>query len=210
MSMVDSMLNSLFRQSCEIQATIKKLKQTDYKYDEKNFNYLSRRLDILGEKYAYCIRQFCEKTFALKRCEIYDNASEVLGIEAHREGNQIVIDLPFLLPWKKQNVAKFIGEPLRYQLEQLRGNGSLKFKEKVVICIVHMYDSENKKGRCYDYDNLECKRILDVITSFTMPDDSPKYCDVFQTSEFGDSDKTRIFVMPASEFFTPKNPCFPA
>ena len=55
--------------------------------------------------------------------------------------------------------------------------------------ISDMYDNANSKAKCYDYDNLESKRIRDIITLFTMTYDSPCYCDVYHTSEFGDANK---------------------
>lgn len=205
MSRIESKLENLKRQSCEHMVTIKKLCETDYINDEKNFNYLTERLQILGEKFAYCIRDFAIKTYAVKRCEVYDNAAEMQGIEINKEGNKIVIDLPFLLPRKKDKNAKFVGDPLRYKFEKMTEYQEMKIEEKVVVCIIHVYDNLNRKARCYDYDNFESKRILDIIALYTMTDDSPQYCDVYQTVKLSNADKTRIIVMPEKEFRKLKN-----
>lgn len=205
MSRIESKLEDLRRQSCEHMMTIKKLCETDYANDVKNFDYLTERLQILGEKFACCIRDFAIKTYSMKRCEVYDNAAEMQGIEINKEGNKIVIDLPFLLPRKKDKDAKFIGDPLRYKFEKMTEYQNLKIEEKVVVCIIHVYDNVNRKARCYDYDNLESKRILDIIALYTMIDDSPQYCDVYQTVKFSDADKTRVIVMPEKEFWALKN-----
>ncbi len=205
MSRIESKLDNLKRQSCEHMATIKKLSETDYVNDEKNFNYLTERLQMLGEKFACCIRDFAINTYSMKRCEVYDNAAEMQGIEINKEGNKIVIDLPFLLPRKKDKEGKFIGDPLRYKFEKMSEYQDLKFKEKVVVCIVHVYDNESRKARCYDYDNLESKKILDIITLYTMTDDSPQFCDVYHTVKFSDADKTRVIVMPEKEFWELRN-----
>ena len=141
----------------------------------------------------------------MKRCEVYDNASEMLGIEVYKEGGKVVVDLPFLLPRKKDKDAKFVGDPLRHKFEQICEKEDLKIREKVVVCIIHVYDNVNRKAKCYDYDNLESKRILDIITLYTMTDDSPKYCDVYHTVEFSDTDKTRVIIMPADEFWKLKS-----
>ena len=43
---------------------------------------------------------------------------------------------------------------------------------------------------------MEMKHILNIISSFFMTDDSGLLCDVFNTTELGESDCTRIYVMP--------------
>ena len=133
-----------------------------------------------------------------------DKASEMQGIEVRKDGNVIIVDLPFLLPRKKGKEHKFIGDPLWYKLEELSKSEDLKIREKAVICIIHTYDNVNKKARCYDYDNLESKKILDIITLFTLTDDAPEYCDIYQTVQLSDSDKTRILIMPIDEFRSEK------
>lgn len=206
--LIDSMIESLKRQSCEHMATLKKLYETDWIRDRKNFNYLTERLIILAEKYACCVREFGFKTYAVNRNVVYDKAAEMQGIEICKEGNKIIIDLPFLLPGKKGKNVNFVGAPLKNQFDKIKEIEDLKIREKVVICIIHFYDNVNVKAKCYDYDNLESKRILDIITLYTLEDDSPKHCDVYQTAEFGDTNKTKIIVMPVNEFWTQHNPYF--
>ena len=107
MKSTQTLLESLKRQSCEIMATIKKQCETDYVNDVKNFDYLTERLQMLAEKFAYCVRDFAINTYSMKRCEVYDNAAEMQGIEVYKEGDKVVVDLPFLLPRKKDKDAKF-------------------------------------------------------------------------------------------------------
>lgn len=204
---VEKKLESLKRQNCELMATIKKLCETDYIHDKKTFRFLAERFDILSEKLACCARELWIESFVMKECEVYDASSEMLGIEIHKEGKSVVIDLPELLPGKKERETNYVGAPLIHQFEKICQTEDLKIKEKVVICIVHVYDNENRKTRCYDYDNLESKRIIDIITQYVLVDDSPKFCDVYHMAEFGSTNKTRIIVMPKTEFVKYKNPC---
>ena len=206
MGNVENKLDSLKRQSCEILATVKKLCITDYIHDEKNFRYLIERLDILSEKYACCVRELSIDSFVMKECEVYDTSSEMLGVEISKHGTSIIIDLPSLLPGKKGRETNFIGAPLRHQFEKISKNEDLKIKGRAVICIIHVYDNENRKPRCYDYDNLESKRIIDIITPYTLTDDSPLFLDVYHTVEYANTNKTRIIVMPKAEFERYKNP----
>ena len=200
MKTIEDMTGELIRQSCDLLATVRKINETDYNSEVKNFEYLTDRLEILSEKFACSVREFARNTFVANRYEVMDKASEVQGIEIQKDGNAIVIDLPFLLPRKKGKEHKFIGDPLWYKLEEISKSEDLKIRDKAVICIIHTYDNVNKKARCYDYDNLESKKILDIITLFTLTDDAPEYCDIYQTVHLSDRDKTRILIMPIDEF----------
>ena len=200
MKTIEDMTGELIRQSCDLLATVRKINETDYNSEVKNFEYLTDRLEILSEKFACSVREFARNTFVANRYEVLDKAAEMQGIEIQKDGNTIVIDLPFLLPRKKGKENKFIGDPLWYKLEEISKSEDLKIRDKAVICIIHTYDNVNKKARCYDYDNLESKKILDIITLFTLTDDAPEYCDIYQTVHLSDRDKTRILIMPIDEF----------
>ena len=204
MKTIEDMIGELIHQSCDLLATVRKISETDYNNDAKNFEYLTDRLEILSEKYACSVRDFAKKTYVANRYEVMDKASEMQGIEICKDGETVIVDLPFLLPRKKGKDHKFIGEPLWYKLEEISKTEDLKLKEKAVICIIHTYDNVNKKARCYDYDNLECKKILDIITLFTLTDDAPEFCDVYQTVQLSDRDKTRVMIMPVDEFRSEK------
>ena len=204
MKTIEDMIGELIHQSCDLLATVRKISETDYNNDAKNFEYLTDRLEILSEKYACSVRDFAKKTYVANRYEVMDKASEMQGIEICKDGKTVIVDLPFLLPRKKGKDHKFIGEPLWYKLEEISKTEDLKLKEKAVICIIHTYDNVNKKARCYDYDNLECKKILDIITLFTLTDDAPEFCDVYQTVQLSDCDKTRVMIMPVDEFRSEK------
>ena len=200
MEKIKGMVDKLIKQTLELLTIVRKIRETDYVSDIKNFEYLTGRLEYLSEKYTCVVREFAMKTFVANRYEVMDRACEIQGIEVQKDGNTIIIDLPFLLPRKKGSENKFIGDPLKFKLEEMSADNDFKIKEKAVVCIIHTYDNENKNARCYDYDNLESKKILDIVTLFTLKDDAPEYCDVYQTARMGNCDKTRIMVMPIDEF----------
>lgn len=200
MEKVEKMIDGLINQACGLMTTVRKLKETDYIQDVKHFEYMTDRLEMLSEKYACVVRDFARKTFVANRYEVMDKACEMQGIEIQKDGRTVIIDLPFLLPRKRGKDQKFIGDPLRYKFEELSKTADFKLKEKAVICIIHTYNNADNNARCYDYDNLECKKILDIITVNTLVDDAPEFCDVYQTVKLSDTDKTRILVMPIDEF----------
>ena len=204
MDTIKNMVNNLIRQSCDLLATVRKLNETEYITDIKNFEYLTDRLLMLSEKFTCIVRDFSQKTFIANRYEVLDKASEMQGIEIQKDGEMIIIDLPFLLPRKRGRDNSFIGDPLRFKLEEISKTENLKLQGKAVICIIHTYNNENKNARCYDYDNLESKKILDIIVPFTVADDAPEYIDIYQTARLSKTDKTRILIMPLEDFLTKK------
>ena len=204
MDIINDMINNLKRQSCDLLATIRKISETSYITDIRSFEYLTERLEMLSEKFTCSVRDFAQKTFIVNRYEALDKAGEMQGIEVRKDGNIIVIDLPFLLPKKKGKNHSFIGDPLWHKLAEVSQYEEFKIRGKAVVCIIHTYDNVNKDARCYDYDNLESKKILDIVTLFTLTDDAPEYCDLYQTVKLSNVDKTRILIMPFEEFLSKK------
>lgn len=200
MKTIDEMTEDLVRQTCELMVAVRKLKETDYVSDVQNYENLTDRLEMLSEKYACNVRDFAIKTFTANRYEVLDKSTEMQGIEIRRDGNAVIIDLPQLLPRKKGKQHNFLCDPLRHKFEEISAVEDIKIREKAVICVIHIYDEKRINIRCYDYDNLESKKVLDIVSLFTLTDDSPQYCDVYQTVRFGKTDKTRIMVVPAEEF----------
>lgn len=200
MQPIENVIDLLLKNVEEISTGLKKLKETDHLSDNKNFENLCDELYFLSERHTSNFRQFIQNTYVKNRNEVMSNSCDISGIDVCKKDGKVFITLPCLLPRKKGNEHKFIGEPLRYKLEELSKNVNLKIREKAVVCIIHTYDNANKKARCYDYDNLETKKFLDIITLYTLIDDAPQFCDVYHTIRFSDQDKTTIIVMPISSF----------
>ena len=63
-----------------------------------------------------------------------------------------------------------------------------------------MADVDVPERRIRDYDNLELKQCLDVAASFILTDDNGLLCDAYNTTELGDEDCTRLFLMGCARF----------
>ena len=50
------------------------------------------------------------------------------------------------------------------------------------------------------YDNLEMKQILDVVCAYLLMDDNGLLCNVYNTTELGEEDVTKLFVMDQDMF----------
>ena len=68
------------------------------------------------------------------------------------------------------------------------------------MCFSHQYDRSLSQRRVRDYDNLECKQILDTAAAFLMKDDSGLLCDVYHCTRLGTEDCTVLTIMEKSCF----------
>lgn len=112
------------------------------------------------------------------------------------ERNGIIhITLP-TLPLKKPDKANcsFIADPLMWCLQEHYKEYQPHKYETARITICHCYPKDTPKRMVRDYDNIEVKKILDVITMFYLHDDNMGRCEVLHTSRFHEHCKTEITI----------------
>lgn len=71
--------------------------------------------------------------------------------------------------------------------------GKHKIYDKAIIIYTHYYENENQ---LIDHDNFETKKITDIVTSWILPDDNPKYCTQIFRYKIGEKSHTEIEVIP--------------
>ena len=76
----------------------------------------------------------------------------------------------------------------------------IRLFQHCVVCFSHIYAQELPERRIRDYDNLELKQFLDVAASFILTDDNGLLCDAYNTTELGEEDCTRLFLMDSTQF----------
>ena len=69
-----------------------------------------------------------------------------------------------------------------------------------MVCFSHTYCQDLPERRVRDYDNLEVKQYLDAVAAWLLIDDGGLFCDVHHTTELGETDCTRMFIMDTSRF----------
>ena len=85
----------------------------------------------------------------------------------------LAVTLPSLLPKRRQRQsAEFLLDPLYFALEQYAKENTLPHYRECVVCFAQVYDQTLPTRRVRDYDNLEEKQILDLLSSFVMADDT--------------------------------------
>ena len=181
--------------------TLRAMENTDISQYPENYEMLSTDAALRGELITCRLRHLIYVSSNVKMTDYLASAGVVQGIEIQCEDGILEITLPCLLPKRKQRKStEFLIDPLYFTLSSYADNHSLPHFEECVVCFSHVYDRELSSRRIRDYDNLELKQILDVVSTFVMVDDTGLLCDAYNTTELGESDCTRITVMEKERF----------
>ena len=180
--------------------TLRAMENTDLSRYPENYELLSTDAALRGELITCRLRHLIYNTTGVKKAEYLASAGVVQGIEIKCEDGILEITLPCLLPKRKQRKSsEFLVDPLYFTLNSYVCNHSIPHFKECVVCFSHVYDEEIT-SRFRDYDNLEMKQILDVISAFVMEDDSGLLCDAYNTTEKGTTNCTRISIMEKERF----------
>jgi len=192
----------------DIQNDITRLNNTLYAMDTTdiqrypdNYEILSTDAALRSEKIACQLRHLIYSSTNIPKEKYLNSAGVIHGIKIEHKNGIIEITLPCLLPKRKQRQnTEFLLDPLYFTLKNYADKNPLPKFRHCVVCFSHIYNKELPKRRIRDYDNLELKQILDIVSTFIMVDDSGLFCDAYNTTEFGDSDCTIISIMEKEKF----------
>lgn len=95
----------------------------------------------------------------------------------------------------------------RSSMEEYLENNIIEMsKTKMLLYVITHYGNKN----LIDNDNLNVKTFVDAaIKGIFIPDDNPRYLDIYLTSSFGNEDYTEIFIGPVEDilhFINKKRP----
>ncbi len=198
----------LSQRIASIQAEISRLNSalyamstTDLQRYPDNYEVLSTDAALRCERIACRLRHLIYTTTSVRKEEYLTSAAVMQGVEIRYEDGLLEITLPCLLPKRqKRQSSEFLIDPIYAALSQYaKGHPMPQFRH-CVVCFSHVYCHEQPERRVRDYDNLELKQLLDVVSSFIMVDDSGLLCDAYNTTELGETDCTRIFIMAQGQF----------
>ena len=198
----------LSQRIASIQAEISRLNSalyamstTDLQRYPDNYEVLSTDAALRCERIACRLRHLIYTTTSVRKEEYLTSAAVMQGVEIRYEDGLLEITLPCLLPKRqKRQSSEFLIDPIYSALSQYaKGHPMPQFRH-CVVCFSHVYCHEQPERRVRDYDNLELKQLLDVVSSFIMVDDSGLLCDAYNTTELGETDCTRIFIMAQGQF----------
>lgn len=185
----------------KLKNTLAAIECADIENYPENYNMLTTDAALRSELIACRMRHLIYQTTDVKKATYLTSAGVVQGIKINDENGVLEITLPCLLPKrKKRQSTEFLIDPLYFTLSQYSDSHPLKKFKHCVVCFSHIYSADFPKQNIRDYDNLELKQLLDVIATFIMEDDTGILVDAYNTTEIGNYDCTRIFVMDKNMF----------
>lgn len=181
--------------------TISAMKITDTDAYGKNYEELSLDAALRAERIACSLRNLIFAANLIEKPVLMEKTAEIQEIEIRHTNDHVEIILPGLMPKRTKRVnTTYLTDPLYYSLQSYTREHTLPHFKECVVCFSHIFDKNLSSRRIRDYDNLECKQILDTAAGFLMTDDSGLFCDAYHTTEFGDRDCTILTIMETASF----------
>lgn len=194
---IGEVLNNLSRLNSHVCA----MDSLDIQRYPENYETMSTEAALRAEKIACQLRSLLYASTSIPKREYLLKAGEVHGIDIHYEDGIMELTLPRLLPKKRMRQSDlFLLDPLYAALGHYAENFPMPRFRECVVCISHVYDHELPDWCLLDYDNLQQKKILDAIALYVMVDDSGLLCDAYNTTELGEKDCTKVFIMEKKRF----------
>ena len=177
------------------------LNNTDIQRYPDNYEVLSTDAALRAERITCRLRHLLYASTTIRKEEYLTSAAVMQGIEVQNNDSILEIILPCLLPKRKQRQStEYLLDPFTAAMSQYAKGHTMPRLQQCVVCFSHVYRKDLPKRRIRDYDNLELKQFLDVAASFILTDDTGLLCDAYNTTELGDEDCTRIFIMDSKRF----------
>lgn len=174
---------------------------TDIQRYPDNYEILSKDAALRGEKIACRLRHLIYASTSIKKGEYLNSAGAIHEIKIEYQRGVMEITLPCLLPKRRERQSsEFLLDPIYSALSSYADSNPMPKFRHCVVCFSHVYNSDLPNRRIRDYDNLELKQILDVISTFIMTDDSGLLCDTYNMTELGERDCTRVSIMNKDSF----------
>lgn len=185
----------------KLSATLRAMETADIEQYPENYEMLSTEAALRSEMITCRIRHLIYNSTNIKKQEYLTSAGVIQGIRIDCNDEILEITLPCLLPKRKQRQStEFLIDPIYFTLSNYADSHKLPTFNHCVVCFSHIYNEALPLRRVRDYDNLELKQILDVISTFVMDDDTGLLCDAYNTTEIGEINCTRITVMDTNRF----------
>ena len=181
--------------------TISAIKITDTGTYGKNYEELSMDAAQRAERIACSLRNLIFAANLIPKPVLMVAVSKEHAITITHGTDRVLITLPGLMPKRTKRInTTFLTDPLHASLDAYTKEHTLPHFTECVVCFSHIFDRNLSARRVRDYDNLECKQLLDTVATFLMTDDSGLFCDAYHTTELGDKDCTMLTIMEKRAF----------
>lgn len=149
-----------------------------------------------SEKMACAVRDLVVNTTFCDKNLFMADIVQTLGITITKEEYWYQIIIPALLPKKHDSHScAYIVDPLRHAMEQFTRENKPERLRESVVCFRHIYQDSMPERAVRDHDNIEVKKVLDVIADKLLTDDNGYLCSNLYTSAKGDKNSTEVYIM---------------
>ena len=183
-ALLSKRISSLLAEVSRLSNALCAMNTMDLQRYPENYELLSTDAALRAEQIACRMRHLVYAFTTVQKHEYLTSAANVLGITITAQPGLVEITLPGLLPKKKQRSAEYLTDPLEQALGQFVKDHPLSHFESCIICFCHIYAVSGGRGRIRDYDNL----------------DNGFLCNVYNTTELGEEDVTKLYVMDQDMF----------
>lgn len=200
-SAISQRISSILDDIQRLNSALYAMNTTDIQRYPDNYEVLSTDAALRAEGIACRLRHLIYASTNVKKNEYLTSAAVMQGIHIQQRNGIVEITLPCLLPKRRQaRSTEYLTDPLTAALEQYVKSHVVKRFRHCVVCFAHVYCRDLPDRRIRDYDNLEIKQYLDAIAAWFLVDDGGLLCDAYQTTELGEADCTRMFIMEKPRF----------
>lgn len=110
------------------------------------------------------------------------------------------VRIPLLLPKKESKERNYVRENLLYALRRFWLGKPIFRYGKSVLIYRHIYDKARPGRQWRDHDNVEINMTSDLVAFYTLPDDTPTFCNHYYCSAATEHERTEIYVVPIEDF----------
>lgn len=198
---ISKRIGGILDEISRLQNTLYAMNMEDIQRYPDNYEILSTDASLRSEQISCRLRHLIYASTSIKKTEYMNSAANIHGIQIDNDAGITKITVPALAPKRKQwQSTEFFIDPLYFALDSYHDTHQPQKYRDCVVCFCNVYNRALPLRRIRDYDNLELKQILDVISIFWLVDDSGQFCDAYHTTELGECDCTYIFIMEKSLF----------
>ena len=140
-------------------------------------------------------RRLLLQTSVVKKETLIAQACSIREFEIEERDNAVHITLP-ILPLKKTGNANcsYITDPLMWCLQKYHEENPPHKYDKARITVCHCFPQEIPTRQIRDLDNIEVKKVLDVLAMYYLIDDNMAYCEILHTARPAEVYKTEITI----------------
>ena len=137
------------------------------------------------------------------RMEVEKIISEEIPVEiGFTDEGWFSLRIPRLLPRKERGKGShdYIRGYLYPAMQRFFQNEYPVRFDDCVIIYRHIYDRNEPERQFRDHDNIELNFVTDTVALFVMTDDAPLRCRHYYCSAAGQTERTEVYVVPATDF----------